>query len=66
MRLVQVRKLIVWFAAGFPGAAKFRNTMFSCQDLEESMKHASNYYNGLNDAHKKINFNETFMNSGHG
>jgi nifR3 family TIM-barrel protein len=65
-RLVQLRKLIVWFAAGFPGSAKFRNTMFSCQDLEESMKFAQIYYIGLGDSYKAINYNEVFMSSGHG
>ena len=65
-RLVQLRKLIVWFAAGFPGAAKFRNTMFSCQDLEDSMKFAMEYYTGLENSQKAINFDEVFMSSGHG
>jgi nifR3 family TIM-barrel protein len=65
-RLVQLRKLVVWFAAGFPRSAKFRNTMFSCQDLEESMNHAQDFYMNLGDSHKKINFDEIFMSSGHG
>lgn len=65
-RLVQLRKLIVWFAAGFPGAAKFRNTMFTCSDLEESMKFAMEYYTQLKDANKAINYDEVFMSSGHG
>lgn len=65
-RLVQLRKLIVWFAAGFPGAAKFRNTMFTCQDLDDTMKFAMDYYIGLKDAKKQINYDEVFMSSGHG
>ena len=65
-RLVQLRKLIVWFAAGFPNAAKFRNTMFKCQDLEDSMKFAQDFYMSLGESHKKINFDEVFMSSGHG
>lgn len=65
-RLVQLRKLIVWFAAGFPSAAKFRNTMFKCSDLEDSMKFAQDYYLSLEHSTKKINFDEVFMSSGHG
>jgi nifR3 family TIM-barrel protein len=65
-RLVQLRKLIVWFAAGFPNAAKFRNNMFTCQNLEESMKFAQDYYTALEDARKQINYDEVFMSSGHG
>lgn len=65
-RLVQLRKLIVWFAAGFPGAARFRNSMFTCQSLDESMKLSMEYYLGLKEARKQINYDELFMNSGHG
>lgn len=65
-RLVQFRKLVVWFAAGFPSVSKFRNTMFTCQDLEDSAKFAQDYYVGLKDSRKNINYNEVFMSSGHG
>lgn len=65
-RLVQLRKLIVWFAAGFPNAAKFRNTMFTCQDLEDSMRFAQDYYMSLGNSYKAINYDEVFMSSGHG
>ena len=65
-RLIQMRKLIVWFAAGFPRASKFRNNMFTCQDLDESMKFAMQFFVGLKDAAKQINHEETFMTSGHG
>lgn len=65
-RLVQLRKLIVWFAAGFPGAAKFRDSMFKAKTLDEAMQLSQEYYQGLENASKKINFEEAFMNSGHG
>ena len=65
-RLIQMRKLIVWFAAGFPGASKFRNTMFTCKDLDASMKYSDDFFTGLNDKAKQINYDEVFMNSGHG
>ncbi len=65
-RLVQLRKLIVWFAAGFPNAAKFRDGMFKSQNLEDSMRISEDFYLSLGESKKKINFDEVFMNSGHG
>jgi tRNA-dihydrouridine synthase B len=64
--LVQIRKLIVWFAAGFPHAAAFRSQVFSCQDLKDSMRLAEDYFLSLSDAQKFINYDEVFMSSGHG
>lgn len=66
IRLIQMRKLIVWFAAGFPGASKFRNNMFSCKELDGSMNHAEEFFIGLGDRSKQINYDEVFMSSGHG
>lgn len=65
-RLVQLRKLIVWFAAGFPNSAKFRGNMFSSKTLEDTMRITQDYYLSLGESNKKINFDEVFMNSGHG
>ncbi len=65
-RLVQLRKLIVWFAAGFPGVAKFRGDMFKSKTLEETMQNAQEYFKGLGDSYKRINYDEIFMSSGHG
>ncbi len=65
-RLVQLRKLIVWFAAGFPGCAKFRGEMFKSKTLEDTMNNAQKYFMGLGDSYKKINYDEIFMSSGHG
>lgn len=64
--LVQIRKLIVWFAAGFPHAAAFRSQIFSCQDLADSMKLAEDYFLSLGNSQKFINYDEVFMSSGHG
>ncbi|HLW58173.1 MAG TPA: tRNA-dihydrouridine synthase family protein [Bacteriovoracaceae bacterium] len=66
MILVQVRKLIVWFAAGFPRAAAFRSQVFASQSLSEVMSIAQEYFQGLGDAQKFINYDEVFMSSGHG
>lgn len=64
--LVQVRKLVVWFAAGFPHAAAFRSQIFSCQVLEDTMKLTEDYFLSLGESQKFINYDEVFMSSGHG
>lgn len=64
--LVQIRKLVVWFAAGFPHAAAFRGLQFANQNLEECMKIAEDYFLSLGSAQKFINYDEVFMSSGHG
>lgn len=64
--LVQIRKLIVWFAAGFPYTAKFRGSMFQTTSLDEAMKLAEDYFLKLGTTAKQIDLNETFMTSGHG
>jgi tRNA-dihydrouridine synthase B len=64
--LVQLRKLIVWFAAGFPHAAAFRSQVFTCPDLGDTMKIAEDYFLSLGESQKFINYDEVFMSSGHG
>jgi len=64
--LVQFRKLVVWFAAGFPHAAAFRSKIFAEQNLPECLKITQDYFMGLGDAQKFINYDEVFMSSGHG
>jgi hypothetical protein len=64
--LVQIRKLVVWFAAGFPHAAAFRSQIFACQVLEDCMKIAEDYFLSLGSSQKFINYDEVFMSSGHG
>jgi tRNA-dihydrouridine synthase B len=64
--LVQIRKLVVWFAAGFPHAAAFRSQIFSCQVLEDTMKLTEDYFLSLGESQKFINYDEVFMSSGHG
>jgi nifR3 family TIM-barrel protein len=64
--LVQIRKLVVWFAAGFPYTAKFRGQMFSTNTLQEAMTLSEDYFLNLGASGKQIDLNETFMTSGHG
>jgi tRNA-dihydrouridine synthase B len=64
--LVQLKKLIVWFAAGFPHAAAFRSQIFACHDLKQTMDMTQEYFLKLGEAQKFINYDEVFMSSGHG
>lgn len=64
--LVQIRKLIVWFAAGFPHTAKFRGQMFQTNTLAEAITLSQEYFLGLGAGKKQIDENEVFMTSGHG
>jgi len=64
--LVQIRKLIVWFAAGFPHAAAFRSQLFGCPHLADTMKLTEDYFLSLGESQKFINYDEVFMSSGHG
>jgi len=64
--LVQLRKLVVWFAAGFPHAAAFRSQIFATQNIEDCLKISEDYFLSLGSAQKFINYDEVFMSSGHG
>ncbi len=66
VRMIQLRKFIVWFAAGFPNASKFRNFAFTNQDLDELMNTSREYFLSLEQRSKSIDFDQVFMNSGHG
>lgn len=66
IQLVQLRKHIVWFAAGWPNAAAFRAQIFATKDLEGTMDITRDYFFSLVNHYKKINYEETFMTSGHG
>ena len=65
-RLVQLRKFVAWFAAGFSGAAKFRGEVFQSKDFYETVKLAANYFNNLPSRSSKQIPEEKFMTSGHG
>jgi nifR3 family TIM-barrel protein len=66
MLLVQARKLIVWFAAGFPYSAAFRGQVFAAQTAEDTYKITEDYFLSLGTSQKSINYDEAFMSSGHG
>ncbi len=64
--LIQLRKFILWFSAGFDGAAKFREMLFKSSELGETLDLCTDYFLSLGDVQKKINYDSPFMTSGHG
>ncbi len=67
--LVQLRKIIVWMATGFPHAAPFREKIFQTDSLKEILKQAQDYFTELSLSgykHKNINHERPFMAGGHG
>lgn len=66
MLVVQARKLIVWFAAGFPNAAAFRGMVNTAPNAHDTYRITQDYFLSLGTAQKSINYDEVFMSSGHG
>lgn len=66
MLIVQARKLIVWFAAGFPHAATFRGQVNTADNARDTYNLTQDYFLSLGSAQKSINYEESFMSSGHG
>lgn len=66
MLIVQARKLIVWFAAGFPHSAAFRGQVNTAQSARDTYNITQDYFLSLGDSQKSINYDEAFMSSGHG
>lgn len=67
--LVQMRKMVVWFAAGFPGAAQFRNEIFKTPGIDETLTVTEQYFKSLLETgrtEKHIDPEQSFMAGGHG
>lgn len=64
--VVQMRKHIMWFAAGFPGASQFRSQLFQMTDLQSTLDYTRAFFLQVASEAKQINYNEAFMTSGHG
>ena len=66
VQMVQIRKLVMWFAAGFPGASKFRSQLFTWKQMGDLMSYAEDYFGRLGTCQKSIDYSQEFMMSGHG
>ncbi|MCR9206524.1 MAG: tRNA-dihydrouridine synthase, partial [Halobacteriovoraceae bacterium] len=66
--LIQMRKMIVWFVAGFDGASDFRGKLFKAQSVEDVLKLTEDYLLSLEGdrSAKKVDLNKPFMMGGHG
>ena len=67
-RLVQMRKIIPWFATGLPGASVFRTKIFTFSCLKELLAHTREFfftahYRGHS---KPSSLGENFLAGGHG
>ena len=64
--LVQMRKHIVWMAAGFPSCAQFRGRIFETPTIDDTLKVTEDYFLSLGARAKQLNQDEAFMAGGHG
>lgn len=64
--LVQMRKHIIWMAAGFKGAGLFRDLLFKTPEIDETLKLTRDFFFAQADSGQSIDFSESFMTSGHG
>lgn len=64
--VVNLRKFIVWFAAGLPYVAQFRGKIFSSEKKEDVFKLTQDYFLGLGDQIKQVEGPDNFMCGGHG
>lgn len=67
--IVQLRKLIVWMAAGFANVSHFRGRLFETQDKTEILKLSHDYFHSLMESgklQKNIDLESPFMAGGHG
>ncbi|HPI40976.1 MAG TPA: tRNA dihydrouridine synthase DusB [Pseudobdellovibrionaceae bacterium] len=63
---IQLRKFASWFSSGYPGAAQFRKVIFQCQEKEEILNLALEFFNRLTLKQQQDTFNESFLMGGHG
>ena len=65
--LLALRKLAVWMAYGYPGAAAFRGTMFQLPTAPQVMAEAETFFNRVADLPlPRFDEAEAFMMGGHG
>jgi len=68
-RLIQMKKMTVWFLAGFNGVSKFRGEIFASTEILQLLDNIEKYFYKLEQsgkAFKDIDENIPFMTGGHG
>ena len=66
VKLVQLRKHIVWFTSGYPHSAKFRGEIFQTKSIKESIQSTERYFKTIEGQDKQIDLTQGFLTSGHG
>ncbi len=67
--VIQMRKHIMWFAAGFDGVTHFRRGLFGHDNVDQTLKYTQDYFDDLKVRgleYKRIDHSQAFMTSGHG
>lgn len=64
--VIQMRKHIMWFAAGLPGASQFRGVLFQHPTLDDTLRATEKFFSERRYEKKRLDVNEPFMTSGHG
>ena len=65
-QFIQLRKIIIWYCSGFPGAAAFRERAFKSANYLDMWEQTQRYFSELGGSTKFIDHGEAFMTSGHG
>jgi len=63
---IQFKKLVTWFATGFPYAAQLRKQMFQTQEVAEAYRLAIDFFEKLDLDARKNESNQGFLMGGHG
>jgi nifR3 family TIM-barrel protein len=64
--LVQMRKHLIWLAAGYKNVSHFRNELFRTDNVEDIQQISQEYFLSLGPAQKSIKDSQSFMMGGHG
>lgn len=64
--LIQMRKFAVWFSAGYPGAGRFRKSVFQCQDRSATLSCIEEFFDSIRGFSPKDTSSEPFLMGGHG
>jgi nifR3 family TIM-barrel protein len=65
-QMIQLRKIAVWFSAGFSRATQYRQQAFTSPSIAEFLKVTQDYFESLENKTKHLNYQQSFMSSGHG
>ena len=64
--LVQMRKHLIWLAAGFTNVSHYRDELFRASNIDDVLKISEDFFLSQGKAQKHIKDSESFMRGGHG